>query len=394
MRGKWSSSPQRGQASIVHLHCGRKKGAKGFHSLTLPNALVGVNSPRYTLIAMIILLYGDDTYRSRQRLQRLRAAFIEKHDPSGVNVIRCDGEKLTAEELLTHLTVRGFLTSKRFIAVENFLLHGRAQEQQAVFDVLTKMDFATDNILILWEGGDEPKKTKAGKTHPGATLWQSLATAAKVESFPPLEGSALTAWYRHEIEQRGGTIEKTALQQLLRLVGQDLWKASSEIDKLVHYSLGQPITEAAIDQLLTAPFDENIFLLTDALGQRDVATALRLLEGQFQNGAEPLYVLRMLAWHVRNLLGVRSLLDEGTANPRTIARDLGLHPFVAQKAIRQVSAFTLDDLRSLYRSILEIDQTIKSRSIDPRIFFTLLTVRLTKTTNAVSPTPSSLHTAA
>lgn len=323
---------------------------------------------------MIILLYGNDTFRSRDRLHTLRAAFREKHDPTGVNIVRVDGETLKASTLMSHLTAQGFLAARRFLAVENFLSLGRAAEQAAALAVFASPSFATENILVLWESGEPDSRKK--KNDSSAKLWQTLSAMGKVEHFLPLEGAPLTKWYTQQIHARGGAIEKTALQHLIHLVGADLWQASSEIEKLIHFSGGQPISEATIDQLIAAPFDDTIFQLTDAIGQRDSATALKLLENQFLNGAEPLYLLRMLAWHVRNLIGVRSLLDEGANNPRTIARDLALHSFVAQKAIRQVASFSLDDLKSFYRGLLDIDRSIKSRPIDPRVLFTLLTVKL------------------
>lgn len=324
---------------------------------------------------MILFLYGEDTYRSRARLRKLRKAFCEKHDPSGVNSIRVDGEKMTADAFITHLTVQGFLTPKRFIVVENFCTQGKPKEQQAVLDHLRPSKFFTDNIVVFWEEGELPS-VKGKKHDPGVQLWQAVAEQARMEHFAPLAAAGMTKWYTQEIASRGGAIEKIALQHLIHLVGDNLWQASSEIDKLIAFKGGQPITETDVDQMVLAPIDENIFALTDALGQRNMGTALRLLENQFQQGAAPLYLLRMFAWHVRNLIGVRSMLDEGVNNPKTIARELRLHPFVAQKTMRQAAAFTLDDLRRVYGELLEIDSTLKSRSVDPRVLLTMLVMPL------------------
>jgi DNA polymerase III delta subunit len=321
---------------------------------------------------MIILLYGEDTYRSRERLRILRDAFRERHDPTGVSTLRIDGEVLTAEKLITHLTVQGFLTKKRFVAVEGFFSHGAPQELAAAHEYLKARKFATDNILVFWEGGEAP--SRGGASAASHALWADLVSIAKAEQYPPLEGAALTAWYTNEVRTRGGTIGKTDLQHLIHVLGNDLWRASTEIEKLVHACAGRSMTEADIDQLIAAPFDDNIFQLTDAIGQRDTGTALRLLENQFQNGAEALYLLRMLAWHVRNLIRVRAFLESGVTNHRTIARELRIHPFVAQKALRQSQLFSLDDLRKIHGGLLEIDRTMKSRSVDPRVLFTLLTV--------------------
>ena len=122
--------------------------------------LASVNAPRYTRSAMILLLSGDDTYRSRERLRILRGAFRKKHDPSGLNIVRLDGAKLTADELSHHLRVQGFLSPKRFLIIENFFSQGARDEQQAARNLFTDGDASGDNILLFWEGGDAPVATR------------------------------------------------------------------------------------------------------------------------------------------------------------------------------------------------------------------------------------------
>lgn len=352
--------------------------------------------PRATLGTMILLLFGDDTYRSRQRLRVLRDAFRAKYDRSGINIVRRDGETLTADTLMRLLTVQGFLTANRLVIVENFLTRGKAGEQEAVHAYLEGSNFDVPNILLLWEEAEAPVTGKGKKADSGSRLWHALAASAKTERFTPLDGAMLTRWYSATIKERGGTIEKPALHKLIELIGSDLWQASAEIDKLIHFKMDQAIIEADLAQLVATSLDEDIFAITDALGNRDRESAFRLIEQHLASGVAPLYLLRMFAWHVRNLLGARSLLDDGVSNPKTMARELGIHPFVAQKVARQAQQFRLADLRAMIGELVEVDYNMKSRSLDPRALFTLLTLKMLRpardavTTSGTSD-PSQAH---
>ncbi len=338
---------------------------------------------------MILLLYGGDSYRSRERLKRLREAFRAKFDPSGVNIVRLDGETMKPEALGQHLSVQGFLASKRFLVVMNLLSKGLPATQEAVFNTLEGQKFATDNIVVFWEetdgpapasvaGGAKRGKKKRTETEFAQALWRKLLTVAKKERFAPLDQPEAIAWVESEVRLLGGIIDKKAAQKLLAVTGLDLWQTAMEVKKLAHYALGRVITEDDVDLLVIAKIDDNIFRLTDALGQRQTQLALHLVEDQLQNGADPLYLLRMFTWHVRSLLGVRLLLDDGVENHQAIARELGLNPFVAQKAAKQAAYFSAGQLEWAYGQLLEIDQSIKTRRINPNVLFDRLIVTLTK----------------
>ncbi len=340
------------------------------------NAGVDITVPiLYDSFAMIILLHGDDTYRSHKRLQQLRDAFRAKHDPSGLNVLTLDGATLEAEQFHEQAAAQGFLAAKRFLAVRGLLAEGKAATQEAVAASLAQQDGGADTILVFWEPADASELKLRAKT---SDALRSLLLRQRNERFDLLDPAGVQQWVLREVEWRGGTIEKKAAVRLATSLGTDLWRGVQEIEKLVHWKGGGLITETDIDQLVTEGVDDNIFRLTDALGARDCATALRVLEEQFVLGTEPLVVLRTLAWHIRNILGARALLDRGTQTPATIARELGLHPFVAQKAVRQAAAFTLDELIRLHDDLCAADEQLKTRRVSARALFDLLALSATR----------------
>ncbi|MDD5039622.1 MAG: DNA polymerase III subunit delta [Patescibacteria group bacterium] len=322
---------------------------------------------------MILFLYGPDTYRSRQRLAYYREGFKKKYDPRGLNIARLDGEKLTLEELRTHVGQAGFLSSKRFIVVENLLGKNKKKNiQKAVLEYLDT-DWADDNVLVFWEE-DVAGKRRGKKNSPATDTLLGRLLKAKAEEFPPLAGEQLNAWIRAAVRERGGRIAAPAVLELASLVGSDLWSASTNIDKLIAFCGQREIAAADVRTHVTGAFDENIFHFTDAIAARDAKRSMQLLHDQLDAGNHELYILTMLTRQFRILLQVREIIDQ-EPNYHTVATRLGIHPFVAQKAIRDARRFTLQELKTIYAQLLEIDLSIKTGRAEPRLLLDLFVAR-------------------
>ncbi len=320
---------------------------------------------------MIILLHGPDTYRARQRLHFYQEGFKKKYDPQGLNVIHLDGEKVTLDELRKNVGQVGFLAKKRFIAIINLITKNKKKSLQKEIVEYLDTDWSDENVLIFFEETNQTKKNKKTETTRTASPLMNRLLKEKSEEFQLLVGAQLNTWVRDAIQDRGGRIETSALTELVGLVGADLWAMVSEIDKLVSYSGIKEITTAAVRELVKAKFDDNIFHLTDALAMKNAKESFKLLQDQIAAGSNELYILTMLIRQFRILLQVRELIDT-EQNYYTVASRLQIHPFIAQKAVRDAQKFTLEELKGIYRQLLQIDMKIKSTKEDPRLMFDLL----------------------
>ena len=113
----------------------------------------------------------------------------------------------------------------------------------------------------------------AAEVKPDATLTKQ-ATAVAVESFTEEE---LEKWLITTAEKMGATLDAAGAQLLAAAVGSDLALATGELEKLVSYTRGAPITAAAINDVVGVRQGETMGDLLDAIGHRDVTRALRLL---------------------------------------------------------------------------------------------------------------------
>lgn len=323
---------------------------------------------------MIIFLFGEDTYRSTQKLEELKAKFMREVDSTGMNLVSLDGAKLKFEEFNQQVKASPFLARKRMVIIKNLISENKSKEIQKEVASLLDEDLKNkedENILIFWESITKPKSEAKN------ALWKRLAKEKFAQEFEPLKPTQVSSWVEKEIKNRGGKIERSAVILLSATVGNDLWQMSNEISKLLNYAQGKIIIASDVDNLVKAKFDENIFNLVDALGNKNKKLALKLLSDQFSLDTNELELLATLIWQFKNLLLIKDLQKEKPHITQTeIARQIGIHPFVALKSLERVKNFSLEQLKSIYNQLLQIDYKIKTSATKPRLLFDLLIAQI------------------
>lgn len=150
------------------------------------------------------------------------------------------------------------------------------------------------------------------------------------------------------------------------MVGTDLERLSHELDKLAAYAAARSITRDDVSLLVERHVEENIFALTDALGNRQAADAARLLEQEYEAGSDPLGLFAMLARQVRLLVATASYLGAHVgAGSSQVAEALALHPFVAQKTVAQAKRYSWDQLLHMHGQLSLAERSIKTGRTRP-----------------------------
>ncbi len=321
---------------------------------------------------MVIYISGEDTFRSRERLRQLRQAFIKKYDPAGMNVASFEGETLKFEEFQASVASQGFLSSRRFVVVERpFAADRKTQDTLAEF--IRAKSVPEETIVVFWSDDATAKRGKRVSAE-SSVLAEVLKKTKHREVFEPLDPSEVEEWIVRRVRERGGQIEPAATEHLASIVGTDLWLAANELDKLLHRNQGK-IVVRDVAESISSKEEANIFAFTDALSKKDERQALRLLENQFEQGANELYLLTMIARQVRILLSVGDLATS-EPNPATISARLKLHPFVVKKALQQIRTFSQSELLRAHDELVEIDRKMKTSRESPRALLELFVLRL------------------
>jgi DNA polymerase-3 subunit delta len=327
---------------------------------------------------MIIFLYGEDTYRSRQKLKELKTKFTKEIDQSQSSLDVLDGEKISLEGINEIVAAPSLFAKRRMVIIENIFKNKDKDLFKALADYLKKKNLSDadkDAIIIFWEDNSGDKL----KTN---VLFKNLCKEKIVQEFKLLSNTETVNWVKAEAKRRGGNMKGQAAVQLASIFGSDLWQLSNEINKLINFKRGQApgminvenpvdIELKDVEDLVRGSTDENIFALTDAISIRNKAKALELFENELKAGVTEAYLLSMIIRQFKILIQVHEAINSGYS-PRKIQSELKLHPYVVQKTSASAKNFSLNALKELYSQTVDIDYQLKTGQADIKTALSLM----------------------
>lgn len=333
---------------------------------------------------MFYILYGKDDFSRQQKLEEIKQE-LGSQEMLAVNTSILDGQKLSLSQLVDACSAVPFLCPVRLVVVEGLLgrferksgtrqrgagsktkVNSDLKEWIGLADYIRQMPATT--VLVLVDG--ELREKKAANR-----LLKSLAPLAQVMTFPPFKERDLSDWVQKRVKQGGGTISPGAIGLLIGLVGADLWTMSTEIDKLIAFCSGQPITEDSVRKVTSYAREANIFALVDAIleGRRKIAQ--HSLHRLLQEGAAAPYILTMITRQLR-LVVMAKELGRRLFEPEIRGRLESVSDYGLEKALKQAKAYTLERIKSAYHKLLEADIATKTGKYDGDLALDLLVIEL------------------
>ena len=347
---------------------------------------------------MITLLHGPDDLLRSEHLATLRAA-LGPAEMAELSTTWLDGRRTTIGEIRHHADAMPFLTPRRLVIVEGYLLQLRrrmrsskgktddegddsdtpenlsaaAQDREHLLAYLSEVPDTTD--LVLVEATTVPGNDKLIKA---LKRLANEGRAAIVVCDAPAERD-LPGWIIDRTRRKGGEIEAAAAYDLATSVGRNLMLLDNELDKLIAYRGGAgPIRKTDVRLMVPYTQEASIFDMVDAIGQKNSAEATRLLRELERDGAAPLYLLAMIVRQFRILVQVTDLQDSGL-DKYEIGSKIGLHHYPTGKAMQQSRRWRMDALLAAYDRLLETDLAIKTGKLPDDLALDLLVLGLCET---------------
>lgn len=308
---------------------------------------------------MLIFLYGQDTYRSRQKLKGIIEEYKKVHQ-SGLNFNFFNGRELDFKDFKNQIRTMSMFREKKLAVIKDVFDNDDFKKE---FLKQKKVFLQSEDIIIFHEEDKVPASD---------ALFKFLKKEGKAQDFEFLSGLKLKEWIKKEVESRQIKIEQAAIGRLIEFVGNDLWKVSSEIDKLASYRDEATIKKEDVDLLVAPEVEADIFQTIDALAAKNRKQAIIFIHKHLEKGDSPLYLLSMIIFQFRNLLMVKDKCKEGGYLPAGASKELGMHPYVIKKTLWQTKKFSFAELKNIYQKIFKIDQEIKTGLISPEIALDLL----------------------
>jgi DNA polymerase-3 subunit delta len=301
---------------------------------------------------MILLLYGEDTFRLKRKLNEIINYYKKKHK-SGLNLRFLDLREKNFEDFKNEIQSSPMFSEKKFLILENASLNSTFKEK-----FLKEIEkFKSQDIILLFLEKQNVLKDP---------FFQELKKHSKYQEFKPLNLLKLKYWVREEFKRYGKEIEKEALFRLIELIGNDLWQLDNEIKKLVNFQKGNKITVEDVKKLVPENTRVDVFKTIDAIAANNKKRALKLLNSLFEKGEKPSFLIAMLKFQFRNLLLIKDLIERGKTQ-REIILSLNLHSFLVRKLFPLAKRFNKEKLKRIYFQIFNLENKIKTGKIDPKL---------------------------
>lgn len=314
---------------------------------------------------MIIFLYGEDEFRSLEKLKEIEKKFLEKNSSgSGLSSFDFLEDKNTSlPEIKKAFGSKGLFFEKQLVVIKNLMAVSPKEFILKMVDLLKYLKNISEDkdlVVVFWEKGKINEKNE---------LYKWLKLKAKSQKFEVLSGAKINQWIISRLSEENGKVKisQKALEKIVAYTGGNLQIINNEIKKLANYKDKGIINEEDVDLLTREKFSSNIFETIEALSGGNKKLALRLFHEQLEKGENPLYVLMMYIYQFRNFLKVSEYYEKGERNNYEVARKTGINPYVVSKVLIQASKLSPDKLREIYKKLQIIDEKIKTGKGDAKV---------------------------
>jgi len=199
-------------------------------------------------------------------------------------------------------------------------------------------------------------------------------------------------WVVTTAQEAGIRMEADAARELVDALGADMMLISSELDKLLLYTLGKGrITLGDVETMVLGAKQRSLYELTDAISAHDRARALGLLQGLLNStdGGEDAAIghLYMLARTFRQMLVI---LEKNVRDSRAIWQALWqgfrMPPFAADDLIRQARRYkSRRELTRALKLVARADLELRSSPPDKRLVLERLVYELASEPKPAAP---------
>ncbi|MGN0383603.1 MAG: DNA polymerase III subunit delta [Eubacterium sp.] len=303
------------------------------------------------------LLFGEEDYLKKSYKNQLIEAIVGENT---MNFNRFEG-KVDSKEIIELAQTVPFFSDYRLILLEDTGFFKSADE--ALVNFISQVPASTVILFVESNVDKRSKMYKAVKEHgyPCDMKFQTEEMLAK--------------WAARILAKSNKKITNNTMLLFLSKTGTNMDKISTELEKLISYSLDKEIiTDEDVEAVCTSQIATGIFNMIDAISARNQKKTLDYYYDLIYSKEPPMRILFMLERQFNLMLQAKELSDSGMGREQ-IAREMGVASFVAGKCISQSRNFTLRQLKNALAESVYTEEKIKSGRIEEKMGVEILLVK-------------------
>ncbi|WP_235728273.1 DNA polymerase III subunit delta [Fructilactobacillus florum] len=312
----------------------------------------------------IYLVIGQNEFWESRILERLQQLIPITEQT--MNFASYDLEATSLGTALNDARSLPFFGNHRIVVIKNAaFLTGQAKSTASPAEISDLLKYlqqpVAETTLVIfapYEKLDSRKK-----------ITKELKKQAEIIDFNQLSEREIRDFIKKYVKNKHYQIEPAALEELISRTQADLTMTMNELQKVFLYCYQQPnITVAVVDQVVSKSLDQNVFSLVNYLLRGETTQAISFYHELIEEGQEAIKLNAILEGQFRLLLQVSILSRQGRRQTE-MATILKVHPYRVKLALKNEQQFTLQELRTAYLNLIEIECQLKSSSSNPELLF-------------------------
>ncbi|HWI41584.1 MAG TPA: DNA polymerase III subunit delta, partial [Verrucomicrobiae bacterium] len=247
--------------------------------------------------APVYWFHGEETFLMDREAKRMEGALVAA-DFRDFNLNLFYGNECRGEDIVEAAQTLPFFASRRLVVVRRAELLAAASLEK----VAEYLRNPATSTCLLFIGGKIDGRKK---------IFAELKKSGALVEFKRPYDNRLPSFVAEEAARLGKKLEPAATELLLHMVGNNLRELVSQLEKVATFAGEAPvITREAVREVACDSRVDTVFDLTDALGDREAAQALRSLRILLREGDAPLQILHMITRHYRQLWKISEAVEK------------------------------------------------------------------------------------
>ncbi len=290
------------------------------------------------------LLYGPEAYLRRQYRDKLKHAMAAPDD--NMNFATFEGKETDVEAVIELAETLPFFAEQRVILIENSGFFKNSCERLAEY--LPKTPSTTHFIFV------EDEVDKRSK------CYKAVQKTGKVVEFATQTEELLTRWILSRLKKEGKNITGSVMQLFLSKTGTDMGNIDRELEKLICYTMGRPVIEAAdVEAIATEQTQNKIFEMVNAIAEHNQRKALDLYYDLLTLKEPSMRIMYLISRQFQILLNVRDMSARGM-DQASMAKIAGIPPFAVRRNVSQAKGFSMEQLKQALRDGVDLEEAVKT----------------------------------
>tara|TARA_Y100001970_G_C14241803_1_gene865392 strand:+ start:393 stop:1451 length:1059 start_codon:yes stop_codon:yes gene_type:complete len=204
------------------------------------------------------------------------------------------------------------------------------------------------------------KLTKA--TDFSKKIYNILNEKWEIIKFVSYENSSPINWVLNRSKSKGIPISSEIAQLFIDIVGNDLSILDNELEKMSIFFTNKKISENIIKNNIRSHKNLTIFKMTEALSNKDLLSALEILDNQLKTSPnEHVRLFSIIVMQFRRLISIKSM-SKKFYTENEILKNISLPIFLGKQLMIQSKNFKYEELKDIYLELSNLDLRIKFKS--------------------------------